>query len=100
MNDKVDIEIFQRRLTVEIEGLTPLQINTLAKQVSEKMEDIANQNNKIADSSKLAILTALDFAAELNKALDNNETSRRVLENKLEHMTLALKEALEVSSLR
>ena len=83
-----------------MENLAIVDGNTLAKQVSEKMEDIANENKKIADSSKLAILTALDFASELGKALDSNETGRRVLERTLEDMTQILKEALEVSRSR
>ena len=94
MNEKVDIEIFHRRLSVEIEGLTPLEISTLAKQVSEKMAEIAAQNKTIADSSKLAILTALDFAAELSKARDANDTARKVLDNRLDHVTQVLKTAL------
>ena len=94
MNEKVDIEIFKRRLSVEIEGLTPLEISTLAKQVSDKMGEIFNQHKNVADGSKLAILTALDFAAELSKVKDASETSRRVLEHKLDHLTELLKASL------
>ena len=35
MNEKVDVQIGTRRLVVEIEGLTPLEINNLARKVSE-----------------------------------------------------------------
>lgn len=94
MNEKVDIEIFHRRLSVEIEGLTPLEISTLAKQVSDKMAEIAAQNKTIADSSKLAILTALEFAAQLSKAQDANDTARKVIDSRLEHMAQLLKTAL------
>lgn len=94
MNEKVDIEIFKRRLSVEIEGVTPLEISTLAKQVSDKMAEIAAQNKTIADSSKLAIMTALHFAAELSKARDAQDTGRRVIEHKVEQVTDALKAAL------
>ena len=97
MNEKVDIEIFRRKLTVEMEGMTPIEINSLAQRVSEKMTEIAEHNNKIADSSKLAILTALAFAAELSKVRENVDTERLVLERKLEELGLALQTALSAA---
>lgn len=97
MNEKVDIEIFKRRLSVEIEGLTPFEINSLAQKVSDKMTEIAAQNKTIADSSKLAILTALHLAAELQKAQEAQDTDRRVVEHKLDGVTDLLRSALQVA---
>ena len=37
MNEKVEIEIAKRRMTVEMEGLLPMQIQALANTVSEKI---------------------------------------------------------------
>lgn len=97
MNEKVDIEIFKRRLSVEIEGLTPFEISALAQKVSDKMTEIAAQNKTIADSSKLAILTALHLAAELEKAKEGHDTDRRVVEHKLDGVTDTLRSALAVA---
>lgn len=94
MNEKVDIEIAKRRLTVEMEGLNPLQIMELARQVQEKIDHAAAQNPKIADSSKLAILAALEMAAELHQFKDASATERYTVENKLQEFELALKSAL------
>ena len=94
MNEKVDIEIFKRRLSVEMEGLTPLEINNIAGQVSEKMADMAAQNPKIGDSSKLAILTALAFAGELYKHQGAADTSRKGVHHSIEHAIKLLKESL------
>lgn len=94
MNEKVDIEIFKRRLSVEIEGLTPMQISALATVVNDKMIEVAGQHKNIADSSKLAILTALNLAAELSKIQDAQSTALRVLEHDADHITLMLKTAL------
>lgn len=97
MNEKVDITIFKRNLTVEMEGFTPMEINSLAQKVSDKMQDMAEQNPKIADSSKLAILTALDFAAQLYQLSQRTDTEQRALDHKVEELTLALQSALAAS---
>ena len=94
MNEKVDIEIFKRKLTLEMEGLTPIEINALAQKVNDKMEEISQQNNKIADSSKLAILAALDFAAELYSIKEARETETRALDHKIEELNHSLRTAL------
>lgn len=94
MNDKVDIEIARRRLTVEIEGLTELEILTLAKTVNDKIQDISANNKNSPDTSKIAILAALEFAADLARVNGVHETARRVVERKIEEMTLSLKTTL------
>jgi cell division protein ZapA (FtsZ GTPase activity inhibitor) len=94
MNEKVDIEIAKRRLTVEMEGLAPLQIQELARQVDEKIRRMAEQNPKIADSSKLAILAALELTAELYQVTDREAIERNAVENKLTEFALSLKSAL------
>jgi cell division protein ZapA (FtsZ GTPase activity inhibitor) len=96
LNEKVDIEIGRRRLTVEMEGWTPLHIINLAKKVSDKMAEVEAHNSKIADTSKLAILTALDFAAELSRLHEAHDTEKRILENKVEELLLQLQKALSV----
>ena len=66
ISDKVDVEIYGRKLTIEMEGLNQLEINSLAQLVDQRMRQIAEEQ-KIVDSSKLAILTALEVAAELQR---------------------------------
>jgi cell division protein ZapA (FtsZ GTPase activity inhibitor) len=93
MNEEVEIEIQRRRLKVEIEGLTEMEIHALARQVDDKMTQIAAES-KIADSSKLAILTALTLAADLEKLSQLRETDRRIIQNKTDNLALVLKKGL------
>jgi len=94
MNEKVEIEVFRRRLTIEVEGLNPLEINALAQKVHDRMSEISHQNKDIADSSKLAILAALHFAADLQQTRDARSTEQAALERKVEELSVALRAAL------
>lgn len=96
MNEKVDIEIAKRRMTVEMEGLTPMQITHIANQVNEKMAESAAQlgKQKIFDSSKIAIMTALELAADRFNERNAHKTERDYVEGRIEHITLVLRTAL------
>jgi cell division protein ZapA (FtsZ GTPase activity inhibitor) len=62
----VDVEIFHRRITVSMEKLTPAEIIDLANVVNDKMAEMSEGNPHVADTSKLALLAALDLAAEMH----------------------------------
>ena len=95
MNEKVEVQIGTRRLTVEMESLTPIEINALAQKVSERMAELQQQNNKVADTSKIALLVALSFAGDLDKEVRAHETTRRILENSAEKLSASLRESLD-----
>jgi cell division protein ZapA (FtsZ GTPase activity inhibitor) len=95
MNEKVDIIIGKRKLTVEMEGLTELEIISLAEEVSEKLAEVSKHNDKIADTSKLAILTALELASDLRREREASLTARLVAERKIEELAATLKSSLE-----
>ena len=90
----VDIEIFKSRVAVEIEGLTQIEIASLAKEVQDRMEDLAHQNRNIADSAKLAILTAIYYAADNYKLKGASSDNERFVETKMETMALRLRKVL------
>lgn len=94
MNEKVEVQFGTRRLTVEMEGLTPIEINMLAQKVSERMADLQGQNKTVADTSKIALLVALSFAADLDKELRAHETTKRMLENTAERISQSLRDSL------
>lgn len=98
MNEKVEVQIGTRRLTVEMESLTPIEINALAQKVSERMAELQQQNNKVADTSKIALLVALSFAGDLDKEIRAHETTRRILENSAEKLSQSLRESLDAGS--
>ncbi len=96
MNEKVDIQIGSRRLTVEMEGLTPFEIHGLAQKVAERMIELQGQNKTVADTSKIALLVALSFAADLNKESLAHNTTRNMLSNTVERLSDSLRESLAV----
>lgn len=98
MNEKVEVQIASRRLVVEMEGLTPLEINSLAEKVGERFREMQGANKGVADSSKLALLVALSFAAELEKERLAHRTTQQLLENKAENLSRALRESLEAGA--
>lgn len=95
MNEKVEVQIGTRRLVVEMEGLTPIEINALGQKVSERMTELMGQNKSVADTSKIALLVALSFAADLDKEQRGHETTRRMLENSAERLSQSLRDSLE-----
>lgn len=94
MNEKVDIEIRRTRLTVEMEGLTPIEINALAGLVSDKMKEIEKDSN-IVDTYKLALLTALELAGEASRLREQLDNQRRLEDRKLDEMIVALQNGVE-----
>lgn len=98
MNEKVEVQIGSRRLTVEMEGLTPLEINRLAEMVGDRLREIQGSNKGVADSSKLALLAALTFVAELEKERAAHSMTQSMLENKAENLSRALRESLEAGA--
>lgn len=93
MNEKVTIEILRRKIPVELDGLTELEVVAIAKDVSEKMEQIQT-SQKIPDSSKVAILAALEFAADLARIKEAHQNAKRAAETAILRITQTIKTAL------
>lgn len=97
MNEKVDVEIAKRRLSIEMEGLTELEIITLAKNINDKIASVSHMYKQV-DSHKILILVALEYAADLSHARDSFETAKRVAERKIEELTLSLQSSLSAAN--
>jgi cell division protein ZapA (FtsZ GTPase activity inhibitor) len=97
MNEKVEVQIGTRRLVVEMEGWTPIEINALAQKVSERVVEMQSHNATVADTSKIALLVALSFAAELNRERSAHDMTRRLLENKAESLSESLRDSLKIA---
>ena len=95
MNDKVEIQIGNRRLTVEMEELTPIEINALAQKVSQRMEEVRQGHRETVDTSKIALLVALTFAADFDKEERAHERTRQLLENSANKLSQSLRESLD-----
>jgi cell division protein ZapA (FtsZ GTPase activity inhibitor) len=97
VNEKVEVQIGTRRLTVEIEELTPIEISALAQKVTERMAELQQQNNKIADTSKIALIVALSFAADLDKEIRAHERTKHMIVNSADRVSQSLRESLDAS---
>lgn len=97
MNEKVEVQIGTRRLVVEMEGWTPIEINALAQKVSERVVEMQSHNTSVVDTSKITLLVALSFAAELNRERRAHDTTRSILENKAEALSESLRDSLKIS---
>lgn len=64
VGEKLTVEILGRPYEIDAEGLTPIEANFLAQFVSDRMAEVQSQTG-VVDSSKLAVLTALNLADEL-----------------------------------
>ena len=94
MNDKVDVEIANRRLTVEVEGLMPMEIAGIAKKVNDKYEEVQHIYPKVVDTQRLAVYAALHMAIDLYKLQQTDSTNRKALENTLDHIEKTLQQTL------
>lgn len=69
IREKVTVRILGRDLTLETDGLTQLEMTALADEVTRRMQAIQDQTH-IVDTSKLAMLCALELQAELQSQGD------------------------------
>lgn len=99
MGEKVTIQIFGREMTVEIDGVTPTEIQSLARYVTDKMKQV-QEDTRIVDSSKLAMLVALELAADLHQAKGMGKSMSELDEKKIEEMIFSLQSVLQPSALK
>ena len=95
MNEKVDITIGSRHFRVEMEHFLPMEISAIAQSVSDRMEEIKSQHRDMADTARLAILTALSFAGDLEKERRAHETDRRMTDSIANRISESLRDALK-----
>ena len=94
IGEKIPIQIYGRNFDIDVEGITPLEANALANYVTEKMKEIESQT-KIVDTSKLAMLAALNIADELFRIKRQKENTSDISERKIEEMISILQPVVE-----
>ncbi|MBI4656986.1 MAG: cell division protein ZapA [Elusimicrobia bacterium] len=94
MENDAEIKIKGRQLKISIDGLTPLEIDSIVGHVEEKMKEIEEQT-QVVDTSKLALLCAIHFASELYNQKRKIEHLREANDKKVDEMVLKLKTALD-----
>ncbi|HNW43525.1 MAG TPA: cell division protein ZapA [Elusimicrobiales bacterium] len=91
-----DFEERVRNRTIQfpgVDGVTILELQGIVRQVVEKMDKIEERLD-IADSSKIAILAAYEFAVELYNLRQQTETNRAADSKKVEDLISKLERSV------
>ena len=81
-------------MTVAVDGLSPIEISSIAGQVEERMKRI-EEKTKIVDGSKLAILAAFEFNAELYNLRQKSEVNSEADGKKIDELVEKLEKTME-----
>lgn len=76
-----------------VDGLSQLEMSSIVTRVAEKMDEI-EENLNIADSSKISIVAAYEFAVELYNLRQQSETNVTANSQKIENMIEKLEKAI------
>ncbi len=92
---KKGYEVKVRGIPVEISSdlVSPLEVPTLVAMVERKMKDIADETGKF-DVFELAILTAMDYAAQMYLKGQSDGSKKRDDTGKLDELILKIQGAL------
>ena len=93
-NNEALIKIRGRSIAMAVDGLTELEIGNIADQVEKKMAEIEEKTN-IADTSKLAVMAALEFAAKLYNLKQKSENTTEADSRKIEDLVAKLESAMD-----
>ena len=93
-NDDFVIKIRGRSLSISVDGLTELEVGNIAYQVEKKMSEIEEKTNT-ADTSKLAVMAALEFATELYNLKQKSDNNSGADSRKIEDLVAKLETALD-----
>ncbi|HBL17619.1 MAG: hypothetical protein A2X36_14085 [Elusimicrobia bacterium GWA2_69_24] len=94
LKEEISAVIFGRKLLLKFEGITPIEVNTLAQDLDKRMREIADET-KMYDSSKVAIMAALSYAAELDKLRSQLKNIGSAEERKIDGMIVELQKTVE-----
>lgn len=93
LSERVRVQIFGREYEMDPDGLTPLEVQSLAAFVDEKMREIA-ENFSIVDTQKVAVLAAINIALDYLQLKEKGHTKGQDITVQLEHLEQTLTNAL------
>lgn len=93
LNERVRVLIFGREYEMDPGGLTPLEVQSLASFVDEKMREIA-ENFSIVDTQKVAVLTAINIALDYLQLKEKGQIKGQDITVQLEQLEQTLANAL------
>lgn len=93
INDRVRVQIFGREYDMDPGGLTPLEVQSVATFVDERMREISEKFG-LVDTQKIAVLTAINIALDYMQLMEKGGKVSRDLSPQLEELDRALQNAL------
>ena len=93
-NNESVVTIRKRQYSMSVDGLTEMEIAGIADQVEKKMDEIEEQTNT-ADTSKLAVMAALDFATELYILKQKSENTTEADSRKIDELIGKLESSMD-----
>ncbi len=89
LSERVRVQIFGRDYEMDSGGLTPLEVQSLAAFVDEKMREIA-EDFSIVDTQKVAVLAAVNIALDYIQLREKGHSSGQDLTVQLQALTQKL----------
>ncbi|MBV9080805.1 MAG: cell division protein ZapA [Elusimicrobia bacterium] len=93
LSDRVRVLIFGREYEMDPGGLTPLEVQSLALFVDEKMREISSEFG-LVDTQKIAVLAAINIALDYLQLKEKGQSKGQDLTVRLEEMDKAISAAL------
>src|SRR5258706_2412342 len=93
MSDRVRVQIFGREYEMDPGGLTPLEVQSLAQFLDEKMRDIS-EKFALVDTQKIAVLAAINIALDYLQLREQKTTTIEDLIPRLDNLHQILDRAL------
>ena len=94
LSDRVRVQIFGREYEMDPGGLTPLEVQSLAGYVDERMREIADELG-LVDTQKIAVLASINIALDLLQLREKGQSKGQDITARLEEMETALTKALD-----
>ncbi len=93
LNERVRVLIFGREYEMDPGGLTPLEVQSLATFVDDKMREIA-EDFSIVDTQKVAVLAAINIALDYLQLKEKGQSKGKDLTEQLQSLSETLTHAL------
>lgn len=94
LSDRVRVQIFGREYEMDPGGLTPLEVQSLAGFVDERMREISGELG-LVDTQKIAVLAAINIALDYLQLREKGNSKGQDLTARLEEMEKTLTKALD-----
>ena len=85
-DEKITVEIYHSKISINKEDKDPLYINSLAKYVDNKIQEIAKTSH-IADTSKVGMQAAMIITDELFQLKDEKKYISEKKEDEIKELT-------------